>query len=310
MNRLDRPVRPEDRDRVVERDQADRPARQRAAQRRAKRGRHSGHCRARPRGRRPRGRRRGSGRTRAPRARAPDARGRSGASRAQRRASNRPRTGSDRRSRGTSRSPEQGTPERAEQQPEPADRRRRLDGSGDGDAGCPSTSLRAMQSANCAVSRDATSATTPRPYWATAPRSASSVTMSTRVPPFAAASVDSIVASAFPRPFASRALTASTTRPPASSSLLARDVGQELERDRPQLDVQLRLPGVLVHDLDQLGARHARDDARHVVQQAPGLLDGSRNLEAVLEPHQEVTIVAGGARLSRWHGIAGSWWSL
>ncbi len=74
-----------------------------------------------------------------------------------------------------------------------------------------------MHSANCVVSREATSATTPRPYWATAPRSVSSVAMSTRVPPSTAPSVDSIVASALPRPFASRAFVASTTRPPASS---------------------------------------------------------------------------------------------
>src|SRR5438552_10610001 len=53
-----------------------------------------------------------------------------------------------------------------------------------GAAGADSTvaSFPPRQSANCAVSRDATSPTTPRPYWATAPRSASSVTISTRVP--------------------------------------------------------------------------------------------------------------------------------
>ena len=136
--------------------------------------------------------------------------------------------------------------------------------------------------------------------------------MSTRVwvPSPPAESRDSIFASALPRPFASRALTARTTRPAGLVYLLAYDVGQELERDRAELDVQLRLPRVFARDLDELGARHARDNFRDVVQQAPGILVRGGNVEGVLEPHQEVTIVAGGARLSRWQGIAGSSWSL
>src|SRR5262249_21645582 len=69
----------------------------------------------------------------------------------------------------------------------------------------------AMHWANCSVSFPATSATTPRPYWATAPLRARSVATSTCVPPSRAVSRDSIVASALPRPFDSRALTASTT---------------------------------------------------------------------------------------------------
>ena len=91
--------------------------------------------------------------------------------------------------------------------------------------------------------------------------------------------------------------------------LLPSHIGEELERDRPEPDVQFRLPGVIADDLDELRAGHTGHDLRHVVQQPPGFVDRGRNVERVLDPH-DVTIVAGGARLSRRHGIFGSWWSL
>ena len=59
----------------------------------------------------------------------------------------------------------------------------------------------------------------PRPYCATGPVRVRSVTMSTRVPPFCATSVDSIVACALPRPRDSRASVASTARCACSSAV-------------------------------------------------------------------------------------------
>ena len=64
-----------------------------------------------------------------------------------------------------------------------------------------------------------------------------------------------------------------------------RDVGAELQRDRTEPDVDDALPGVRVDGLGQLGARHARHDARDVVEQRPGLVERRRDLEAILEPH-------------------------
>src|SRR5439155_1110759 len=66
--------------------------------------------------------------------------------------------------------------------------------------------------------------------------------------------------------------------------LLAPDVGQELERDRPELDAQLRLPRVVGAAFEQLGARHARDDARDVVQQKPRRLERGGDMKTVIEP--------------------------
>ena len=134
--------------------------------------------------------------------------------------------------------------------------------------------------------------------------------MSTWVPPSAAESRDSIVASALPRPFASRALTASTTRPAASSISSRTTSARNWSAIGPSLTCSF--------------AFHAFSPATST-SSAPGMhgttlgtsfsrrqasLERGRNVEGVLEPHQEVTIVAGGARLSRWQGIAGSWWSL
>src|SRR5439155_17810723 len=52
--------------------------------------------------------------------------------------------------------------------------------------------------------------------------------------------------------------------------LLARYEAGELERDRPQLHLQIRLPGAVAERLLELRARHAGDDDRDVVEQAPG----------------------------------------
>src|SRR5215211_530607 len=68
------------------------------------------------------------------------------------------------------------------------------------------------------ISCDETSATIPRPYCAAGPVRLRSVTMSTRVPPFADVSDDSTVARAAPRPRISRPSAESVTRRPASST--------------------------------------------------------------------------------------------
>ena len=169
-----------------------------------------------------------------------------------------------------------------------------------------------MHCANCDVSRVATSATTLASVLGdgAAEREVGGDVDVGWVPSPPAERRDSIVASALPRPFASRALTARTTRPDASSISSRTTSARNWSAIGPSLTCSFAFHALVAGDLDELGAGHARDDCRDVVQQAPGVLARGGNVEGVLEPHQEVTIVAGGARLSRWQGIAGSSWSL
>ena len=176
--------------------------------------------------------------------------------------------------------------------------------------GAMSASLPATQSANCAVSREATSATTPRPYSATAPRSASSVTMSTLVPPPAGASVDSIVASALPRPLASRAFTPSTARPAGLVHLLAHG-----RRPANWSAIGPSLTCSLAFQASSSTTSASSAPGMHGTTSGTSF-SRRQAARAGRGPRSRSRAASGGddrrrrRTLSRWQGIAGSWWSL
>ena len=134
------------------------------------------------------------------------------------------------------------------------------------------------------TSWDATSGTIPRPYCATAPTRVRSVTMSTSVPPSTGRQVRFDLR--LRAPPAAR-LVRSRLEHGAALGLVGVDplhLGVERQRDRPELDADLRLPGRAVDRLGQLGARHAGDHARDVHEQVPRLLWRCGDPERVLDP--------------------------
>jgi hypothetical protein len=121
----------------------------------------------------------------------------------------------------------------------------------------------------------------PRPYCATAPDIASSVTILTRVPASIDSRVDSIVACAPPRFFSSRAFTDSSTRCDASSTCSSVTSVSKMSPMAPSLTLIVAFQCVSSTTCVS-SAPGMRDHARHVDEQLPDALGASRDLEGVL----------------------------
>ena len=111
------------------------------------------------------------------------------------------------------------------------------------------------------------------------------MTTVTRVPLPAGIRLDSMVASAPPRPRTSLALTERTARRSVSFISVRLTSERNCREIGPSLTRLQHLPRGLVHRPFEFGAGHAWHDARDVGEQRPGCVRRSRYFEDVLHSH-------------------------
>ena len=170
-------------------------------------------------------------------------------------------------------------------------------------AGSSTSTVFSRSATNWSSSLALTSASTPRPNWATRPVTVRSVTMATAVPSPSGVRVAVMVALALPWPRVSRPSARSTAT--CAVGVERQELGLALVLRGDRADLHLHDAAVLVAlDLLELRAGQARGDPLDVGEHGPGPLDGQRHAEVVGQLHRSRSSTVSMSSLRPSHGTA------